>query len=1033
MPILSKPPACSGCPLEEKGQGFAPPEGPENAPILFVGEALGKVEALTGRPFMGDAGGMLQRLLNLLGWSRDQFRIANTISCRPQNDWFDERAPWYYTALNHCRYLDPVLAEPHQVIVPLGATALKRVLGLVGQKKVRVQDFHGTRTILPSGQIVVPTYHPSFLQRGAHNLIGTVLWDLQQAHEAVAQGKPADPASLVCDPPLEWFRSWVDLVVAARRADPSAYPISSDVETPDKAGGKDEGEITAEDRSFQILRVNVACDPDQGITVPFVGPYIEELRRLHQSPGVIWFWNREYDFQRLVAAEILREADSPRCVDLMWLWHVLQSDLPRGLGFVAPLYSGYGPWKHLAAGDPVTYAAIDGFQTHRVGFGVTRDLRKLGMYDRAFRHTHVLHTNVLRPAQLVGVKIDRDRLLAFKADLEAKAGRAMGQIQACVPEAVCPLTPKAGMKKAPKAEILHVKASAFTRKGTPRAGKPSTTLKQELYAKAEVVEKLEIKEVLVCRTCAAVDVSRRHRCQPAPTAPRSVRGGAAYPPPHVELDVATVPRWYWREPFNPDSPKQVLAYLTYKKHQPGKAKKTHLDTTNRETLERLSRTTKDPFYAAMLDYRAVMKVKGTYVEGAERRLDAHDRLHPTPTFKPSTLRLSYVDPNITNVVADKGGKAGLAAGFRACVVAEQTRPAGISNEDLQYWAGRWSVDLDQPDLFRSILVEIDFSAIEAVLTGYFAGDREYMRLAQLGVHAALASHVLGRPYDPAWSDAEISAYFAKIKKDHPEIYDPAKRFIHGRNYGLTLYGMMQNFPQFFPTKAIAEQYARIFKSMAPKIPSWQQTTQQLAARQHYLGGDLHPFGYRHWFWSVYTYRRLTPTQYYTTLAKCKKQGIEPPVVEMNGQFFRLGEGEDAKRALAFFGQSGGAGVLKETLLRSFADQESPSYVGDAWFGRTPLRAPIHDSGLFEIPVVILSRVLPLLLREFLRPLQELPLPEAWGLGPYLGFGVAVKQGLDWQAMTEIPVHGLAPVEPALPSPTDPEEAEEWAGLERVVA
>jgi hypothetical protein len=56
-------------------------------------------------------------------------------------------------------------------------------------------------------------------------------------------------------------------------------------------------------------------------------------------------------------------------------------------------------------------------------------------------------------------------------------------------------------------------------------------------------------------------------------------------------------------------------------------------------------------------------------------LDAEDRLHPVPTFRPSTMRLSYTDPNITNVVADKGGAEGLAAGFRRCITAGSTRPA----------------------------------------------------------------------------------------------------------------------------------------------------------------------------------------------------------------------------------------------------------------------------------------------------------------------------------------------------------------------
>lgn len=1361
MACLTKPAACAGCSLETKGEGFAPAEGPEAAPLLFVGEALGKVEALTGKNFVGDAGGMLTRLFNLLGWQRDWVRVHNCVSCRPPNDWLDERAPWYYSAINHCRYLDTTLAEPHKVIVTLGATALKRVLGLVGHKKIQVKDFHGTLNVLPSGQIVVPTFHPSFLQRGAHNLIGTVLWDLQQAEAALTAGKPADPAQIICDPPLEWFRAWVDQVVAARTQDREAYPISSDVETPDKAGGKDEGEMTADDRSFQILRVNVSCHPDEGITVPFTGAYINELVRLHQSPGVIWNWNREYDFQRMVGVKVLREEDSPKVVDLMWClaghtqvqlwhggqrrlndivdnhtpavivgmnehgeripvhvvgwhkrydprqqwlkvttwasrysvictpdhkiwtkrgwvcadkltpddqipthkvgsddlihgtilgdgyvddhgtlqmchgggqrawveakahhlgvkpfdrsrgwiagmapvgkdwrklfyradrskrfiappsdaalavwycddgnyhrnkgvgglgrarlacdgfsaterktivgwfkkrfrshyvklqksngiyaglyisrdtaqaffaaiapyvppsmayklpeayrgkyngwlelvtprwgrirsvtttkhrgprycitvdhpthrffvrgglvrncWHLLQSDLPRGLGFVAPFYSGYGPWKHLSVGDPVRYAAIDALQTHRIGFGLTADLHKLGMYDVAMRHTHVLHTAVLRPAQLLGVKIDRQRLMIFKESLITKARHAIDEIQEVIPQELQPLTPKAGLTKKPLATILHAKASAFTRAGKPRAGKPVAEIKQELYARAELVEKLLLKEVLVCRSCAAVGVQRRHRCKPealAQVAARTTVDRGALP--QIELDVATVTRWFWKEPFNPDSPKQVLDYILWKKHQPGKHKKTKLNTTDRETLERLERQTKDGFYRSLLDYRAVNKVKGTYVEGTERRLDDQDRLHPQPTFKPSTMRLSYVNPNITNVVADKGGKAGLAAGFRQCVVAGGERPAWLTQVTLGEWERKWKVDVRNAKLFECKLLEVDFSAIEAVLTGYFAGDPESMRLAKLGIHAALASHVLGRPYDSAWPDDQIAAYFKEIKKNHQAVYDPAKRFIHGRNYGLTRHGMMRQFPHLFPTEAVAKRYEVVFEKMAPKIPAWQKTTQMLAARQHFLGGDSHPFKYKHWFWSVYTYRRLNTTQYYKILAKCRQDGTEPPVLEMNGQYFRMAEGEDSKRALAMYPQGTASGVLKEALLRLLADPSHPSYIGDAYFGRTPFRAPIHDSGLFEIPLVLWDRIVPIITKEFQRPVPELSLDPAWGLGDHLSIGVAAKAGFDWQEMEDLKVEGFEG-DASLAEPMEDEDSDDFLDLARHVS
>lgn len=900
-------------------------------------------------------------------------------NCRPPNDWMDgsPQAPWFYGAIDHCTvHRDKLLAEPHRVIVALGGTALKVSAGLLGQKKIRVNDFHGS-VLSHNGKLIVPTFHPAFLQRGAHNLIGTVLWDLQQAEKASREGQPKSDHTLIIDPPLDWFTAWVDQVVAARISDPWAFPISSDIETPDKAGGKDEGEITAEDRSFIILRVNVSCHPDEGVTVPFIGGYIDQLIRLHQSPGPIWGWNYiGYDFERTVASGLLKQEDFPKVIDLMWLWHKLQSDLPRGLGFVAPFYSAHGPWKHIADTEAAKYAAIDALQNHRIGFGVIGDLQKTGMYDSAMRYVHQLMYQALRPAQIIGVGIDRPALLAFKADLGQKATRLLDQISGCVPDELLPLTPKQGLTKRPLENVLHVKATAFTRKGTKRAGKEGSEIKYDLYKKAVVVEREVTRDVFVCGTCCVREVQRRHRC-----ADRGLQSD-------VRLDHLSVTRWFWQEPFNPDSPDQVLAYIKFRKHPVGRAKKTQKDSTNKETLKKLTRTG-DPFYSLLLDYRAVVKVKGTYVDGTERRMDKQDRIHPEYTFKPSTGRLSAQNPNITNVISDRGGAETLAAGFRKCVVAVHT----------------------------SRLLEVDFGGSEAVDFGWWCRDPQYIKLAKLGVHSGLASHILGRPYDPTWSDDELGAYFKAIKKAHDQLtqdaYNTSKRFVHAFSFGMTIPGMVLQFPEVFKTQKIAEHYADVFTTMAPKAVPFQRSVRELAFKQHYLGGpSVHPFGDKHWFWSVFTYKKITSAQYWRIIAISRRKGWDDstaPVANFNGQYFRINLGEDSKRCVAFLPQSTTAGKLKEVMLRLF-DPISPSYLGTIADGLTPLRAPIHDSLLLEIPTRLFELVAETVFREMQRPFKEMPMPEDWGLGPFLATGVSAKTGIpggSWASMEDLSVPGFA--------------------------
>ena len=370
------------------------------------------------------------------------------------------------------------------------------------------------------------------------------------------------------------------------------------------------------------------------------------------------------------------------------------------------------------------------------------------------------------------------------------------------------------------------------------------------------------------------------------------------------------------------------------------------------------------------------------------------------------MRLSYTNPNITNVVADKGGAEGLAAGFRKCIVAG----AGCR------------------------LLEVDFAAIEAVETGWCARDAEYYRLAKLGVHGALVTHVVGQPYDPGESDAALRALFARMKDDHHDVYEPAKRYIHGRAYGLTVAGMVLQFPHLFKTQAIAQKYARIYEQMAPGVARWQRETQTRASRQHYLGGaGDHPFAYKHWFWSVYQYKRLTQTQYYRLVAKYQRQGEPPPCVEINGQHFRVSLGEDGKRVLAFYPQSIAAGILKEAMLRLFADRESSSYIGDVYFGQTPLRAPIHDSLLLEIPLRVWDRVVRDRLHGDAAARWCSSRCRAAGSGRASAWRSAWRRrrGSNWAQMEEIAVPGYESEWVA--EPIEVEDEEDWSDLQRVIA
>jgi len=300
------------------------------------------------------------------------------------------------------------------------------------------------------------------------------------------------------------------------------------------------------------------------------------------------------------------------------------------------------------------------------------------------------------------------------------------------------------------------------------------------------------------------------------------------------------------------------------------------------------------------------------------------------------------------------------------------------------------------------LVEADFSGIEAVLTGWFSGDPDYIKVAKLGVHAYLTSYTMKMPADPNWPAERLAEHFAMLKAEHPREYDVNKHGVHMSNYGASAYAMHEMFPDDFPTIASAQMWQEFYFDTCPLLAPWHAHTRETAERQHFLGGPgAHPFGYKHWFFNVLTYVPV--------------RGIAPrgaQVVNRGGRNFILKLGEDAKRCIAFYPQSTAAAIIKEAMLRLFKPG-SPSYIGDAFHELapwcpghddpeadprsicTPLRAQVHDSLVLEVPFRQMDRVLHFLVLEMTRPIPELPCPVEWGLGEHLAIGVEVKAGKNW--------------------------------------
>lgn len=156
--------------------------GAAEAELMLVSEAPGADEDREGRPFAGEAGALLDKMLQAMGLSREGIYLTSVLKCRPDvpADEPGSRAPTTEELSNCTPYLAAQisLVKP-KVIVAMGAGAMRALFGsteTVGKLRSRWHDLQG----IP----VMPTFHPSYLIRNQSNAEKRKVWeDLLQVME----------------------------------------------------------------------------------------------------------------------------------------------------------------------------------------------------------------------------------------------------------------------------------------------------------------------------------------------------------------------------------------------------------------------------------------------------------------------------------------------------------------------------------------------------------------------------------------------------------------------------------------------------------------------------------------------------------------------------------------------------------------------------------------------------------------------------------------------------------------------------------
>jgi DNA polymerase len=156
---------CRACPLWKRATQTVFGEGPERANIMLVGEQPGDSEDVSGRPFVGPAGEILNRALHASGMERQELYVTNVVKHfkwvprgkrriheTPRAAEIHACLPWLQEEIDRVK---------PQILICLGATAAKALLG----RDFRVSSQRGERVESDLAPNVMATVHPSSLLR----------------------------------------------------------------------------------------------------------------------------------------------------------------------------------------------------------------------------------------------------------------------------------------------------------------------------------------------------------------------------------------------------------------------------------------------------------------------------------------------------------------------------------------------------------------------------------------------------------------------------------------------------------------------------------------------------------------------------------------------------------------------------------------------------------------------------------------------------------------------------------------------------
>ena len=158
---------CTRCKLHKERKNIVFGEGSSGARLMFIGEGPGRDEDIQARPFVGEAGKLLTKLIEKMGMKREDIYIANIVKCRPpfnRDPEEDEIATCKPFVERQAEIINP------KVIMSLGRVSAQSLLGMkipIGRMRGNFFSFNE----IP----LMPTFHPAYLLRNPKDK--WLVWD----------------------------------------------------------------------------------------------------------------------------------------------------------------------------------------------------------------------------------------------------------------------------------------------------------------------------------------------------------------------------------------------------------------------------------------------------------------------------------------------------------------------------------------------------------------------------------------------------------------------------------------------------------------------------------------------------------------------------------------------------------------------------------------------------------------------------------------------------------------------------------------